>query len=234
MNNLEWRDNHLPFSTRYDDLYYSSQNGRDETRHVFINGNRLTERWPLMQSCTIAELGFGTGLNFLETINQWDLIKPDGAQLTFVSYEQHPLSHEDIQRALRNWPDLGPHTSRLLEVWEPAEEMIDVCFRDDIRLMIIFGDANHSVSKLKLDIDAWYLDGFSPAKNPELWNETLMKQIARHTVVDGTFATYSAAGFVRRNLQEAGFNVEKIKGFGTKRDMLVGKKQDEINVADGY
>ncbi|MGI9350067.1 MAG: tRNA (5-methylaminomethyl-2-thiouridine)(34)-methyltransferase MnmD [Rhizobiaceae bacterium] len=234
MNELKWQDGNLPVSSQFDDPYYSRHDGRAETDHVFIHGNRLLERWLEMQSCTIAELGFGTGLNFLETVRQWKCVKPDGARLRFISFEQYPISTKDMEKALSAWPELGEFKPRLLEHWESVPGTLDVEFASDIRLTIHIGDANRLLPELDFLADAWFLDGFSPAKNPELWNNLLMNEVARHTVVGGTFSTYSAAGFVRRSLEASGFQVRKQKGFGSKREMLSGKMQDDIHVADRH
>jgi len=228
---LEWRADTLPVSTRFDDPYYSKEDGRAETSHVFINGNSLPDRWPDMTTCAIAELGFGTGLNFLETARQWrNLRKPD-AKLHFISFEQYPMAKEDIDRALSAWPKLAELKKQLLNIWETHQKTLDQPFTDDIRLTVHFDDANDQLPIQGFKADAWYLDGFSPAKNPELWNERLMTEVSHHTVACGTFATYTAAGFVKRNLQSAGFQVSKTKGFGRKRDMLIGQMTSDIHVA---
>lgn len=227
---LEWRNNSLPVSMQFDDPYYSKEDGRAETDHVFIKGNQLHKRWPHMAVCSIAELGFGTGLNFLETLRQWQAYKPDGAMLHFISFEQFPLADDEMRRALSNWPELISLGEKLLDIWKP-DKTIDTSITDDVRLTVHMSDANELLPKLFFKADAWYLDGFSPAKNPELWNETLMACVGRNTVAGGTFATYTAAGFVKRNLQAAGFDVNKTSGFGTKRDMLIGKMRSDINVA---
>ena len=223
MNNLEWRDSDFPISTQFDDLYYSVVDGRAETDHVFIHGNALHEHWQQMEHCTIAELGFGTGLNFLETVRQWQETKQDNAHLHFVSFEQYPITKEEMEKALSHWPELENLMKQLLKVWVP-EETIEVEFSDNIQLSVHIGDANTLLPKLSFKANAWYLDGFSPAKNPELWNEKLMLEISNHTADGGSFATYTAAGFVKRGLIAAGFNVEKVKGFGRKREMLIGRK----------
>ncbi len=227
---IEWRDDNLPVSTRFDDPYYSKENGRAETDHVFIKGNRLHERWPDMQHCTIAELGFGTGLNFLEAVRQWQAFSPKDATLHFISFEQFPLPREDISRAVSYWPELEPLSVNLLDIWQSGN-LIEVAFTENIRLTVHIGDANKLLPDLDFKADAWFLDGFSPAKNPELWNDELMACVGKRTVGDGTFATYTAAGFVKRNLQAVGFEVQKIGGFGTKRDMLVGQMRNDIDVA---
>lgn len=231
---LEWRDDKTPVSKRFDDPYYSVDDGRAETEYVFIDGNRLKLRWPGLSHCTIAELGFGTGLNFLETARHWRNLKPVGGTLHFISFEQFPVSSDDLTKALSNWPELIELASQLINVWDPAMKPLELEFAQDIKLTLHFGDANIILPTLKFTADSWYLDGFSPAKNPELWNEPLMQAVGDHTVAGGTFATYTSAGFVKRGLQSAGFDVSKIKGFGRKREMLVGEKTNDIDVADGH
>lgn len=223
MSDLEWRDGNFPVSTQFDDPYYSVVDGRAETDHVFIKGNRLDERLPQMQQCTIAELGFGTGLNFLETVRQWNLLSQENATLNFISFEQYPMAQAEMAKALSHWPELSSQADRLVEIWEP-KKTIQAEFSEHIHLTVHMGDANTLLPQLNFKADAWYLDGFSPAKNPELWNENLMMEVGKHTAENGTFATYTAAGFVKRGLQAAGFEVEKTKGFGRKRDMLIGQK----------
>lgn len=222
MSNLEWRDGNFPVSTQFDDPYYSVVDGRAETDHVFIKGNKLNERWPDMKSSTIAELGFGTGLNFLETVRQWQALDLTNHKLHFISFEQYPITQEEMAKALSHWPELATLANRLTTIWH-TEKSIEVDFSETVKLTIRIGDANTLLPDLNLKADAWFLDGFSPAKNPELWNESLMLEVGKHTAPQGTFATYTAAGFVKRGLQSAGFQVEKTKGFGRKRDMLIGQ-----------
>ena len=177
-----------------------------------------------MRHCTIAELGFGTGLNFLETVRQWGEFRPDGATLHFISFEQYPLPKDDMATALSIWPQLTDLANDLLDQWTPEAAIFECPLSETAKLTVHMGDANELLPKLNFEADAWFLDGFSPAKNPELWNETLMNEVGKHTVSGGTFATYTAAGFVRRNLENAGFSVTKTNGFAHKRDMLIGKK----------
>ncbi len=223
-NDLTWDEIGVPASTRFNDPYFSRDDGRAETEHVFINGNRLPNRWPKMSVCTIAELGFGTGLNFLETVRQWNEIKPDGAQLNFVSFEQFPIKTDDMRKALSQWPELDKLAAKLGELWKLEFEILEEEFSADIRLVVFMSDANVRLPQLELAADAWYLDGFAPSRNPELWNEELIRTVFEKTAPGGTFATYSCAGFVRRNLLNAGFTVEKQHGFGAKREMLSGQK----------
>lgn len=234
MKNLQWHDGNLPVSTRFDDPYFSREDGRAETDHVFIRGNRLDERWPEMDQCVLAELGFGTGLNFLEAARQWLTLKRPGASLHFMSFEQFPMTREEMERALSRWPELATLAKQLLCHFNHDSDVLEMNIDNDVRLTVHFGDANILLPKLNFKADAWFLDGFSPAKNPELWNAGLMKEVGSHCVADGTFATYTAAGFVKRNLQDSGFNVTKSRGFGRKRDMLSGIRQCDMDVAGGH
>lgn len=221
---ISWIEETIPLSSRFDDTYYSKSDGQLETRHVFIEGNKLPARWQNKNNFTIGELGFGTGLNFLETVRQWELQCDAKAQLNYFSFEQYPLSRQQIQNALSRWRSLDVLSGKLCNIWEPGENELEVMFTPQVRLIIKFGDANHTLQTLKSSVDAWYLDGFSPAKNPELWNLELMQQVYDHTAPQGTFATYTVAGYVRRNLQHAGFVVARQNGFGSKREMLMGNK----------
>lgn len=209
-------------SNQFDDTYYSKSDGQAETRHVYLNGNNLPERWKSAASLSIGELGFGTGLNFLETVSLWKLNGNPNGHLNYISYEQYPLTKADITKALSQWSSLKDLGGQLVAIWEPSAGTFQIEFSQHISLTIVFGDANDELPKQTTMIDAWYLDGFSPAKNPELWNLELMQQVYDHTNNGGTFATYSVAGYVRRNLQQAGFSINRQKGFGSKREMLVG------------
>ncbi|MEO0328842.1 MAG: tRNA (5-methylaminomethyl-2-thiouridine)(34)-methyltransferase MnmD [Pseudomonadota bacterium] len=221
---LDWRDGDIPVSTRFDDVYFSKEDGRAETDYVFIEGNHLPSRWPGLETCVIAELGFGTGLNFLETTRQWLQQAKQNQRLHFYSFEQYPIRTIDLERSLNTWPELEPFAKLLIEAWNPSLDVLEINFGHNIELKVFQSDANLSLKDTKFTAHAWYLDGFSPAKNPELWNQELIQSVADHTVAEGTFATYTAAGFVRRNLQNAGFDVQKTQGFGRKRNMLIGTK----------
>jgi len=224
LNNLEWRDGDFPVSTRFDDPYYSVVDGQAETDHVFIKGNRLNERWPTKPQFTIAELGFGTGLNFLETVRQWQAANIENGSLYFVSFEQYPMTTAEMKKALSRWQTLAHLSPKLIDQWRPENAQLEIQLTENIILTVHMGDANTLLPTLNFKANAWYLDGFSPAKNPELWNEKLMLEVSKHTAAHGTFATYTAAGFVRRGLEAAGFEVQKTMGFGRKRDMLIGQK----------
>lgn len=220
---LSWSDADTPVSRRFDDPYFAREDGRAETRHVFLAANGLPKRWQTQPTFTIAELGFGTGLNFFETLASWKRAPGDCCRLTFVTFERYPLKSEDLARSLVRWPDLRESVDEFLADWPPPPggSCHTVHFAD-VSLEVHLGDANDRVAAWEGIADCWYLDGFSPAKNPDLWGAKLMREVYSHTVPGGTFATYTAAGWVRRNLKDAGFNVAKIPGYGRKRDSLAG------------
>lgn len=220
---VRWDENDTPVSTRFEDPYFSRLDGRDEARHVFLAGNGLPQRWAGRHAFTIAELGFGTGLNFLETLAAWRRQDPRDAALTYVSFEQYPLAADDLARALDRWPDLAGDRDALLAGWPPEPGWHDRTF-GTVTLRLGIGDANALAPQWESEADAWYLDGFSPARNPDMWDDELMAAVCAHTAPGGTFATFTAAGWVRRNLQSAGFAVEKVPGYGRKRECLCGTK----------
>lgn len=215
---LEWRDGEVPVSTHFDDPYFSLENGLAETRHVFLGGNDLPARF--RDGFHIAELGFGTGLNFLTTLQAWRAARIPGT-LYFTSFEAFPMSAPDILRAVSVFPDL-PVDALGLEA--SAVSLPSKLTGPDFQLQIIRGDARQTLPIWRGQADAWFLDGFSPAKNPELWEKGLLSEVARHTAPGGTAATYTAAGFVRRGLAAAGFTVERAAGYGRKRHMTRARK----------
>jgi tRNA U34 5-methylaminomethyl-2-thiouridine-forming methyltransferase MnmC len=210
---LEWRDGDVPVSTRFDDPYFSLENGLNETRHVFLAGNGLPARF--RDGFHIAELGFGTGLNFMVTLAAWRAAGIDG-MLHFTSFEAYPMSVDEMARALAAF-GIG---DELVAVWNGRGGRFEF---GAALLEVITGDARTTLPAWQGKADAWFLDGFSPAKNPELWDETLMQAVADHTAAQGTLATYTAAGFVRRGLDAAGFEVSRVSGYGRKRHMTVGR-----------
>lgn len=210
---LDWRESDVPVSSRFDDPYFSLENGLAETQHVFLRGNGLPERF--RDGFHVAELGFGTGLNFLTTLAAWRETGVNG-RLLFTSFEAFPMAMDDVRRALNAFSGLP------IEVFDGIAA-IGRMEGEDFTLDVIVGDARNTLPEWSGRADAWYLDGFSPAKNPELWEEGLMQEVARHTAPDGTAATYTAAGFVRRGLEAAGFEVTREPGFGRKRHMTVAR-----------
>ncbi len=221
---IEWHEGDMPYSTQFGDHFYSKSDGRAECIHVFLKGNNLPDRWMEPETFTIAELGFGTGLNFLETWRHWQE-SGAGGTLRFVSFERFPLGAADIDRALRAWPILTEQSAALVSKWpeEPCG-VITIAFGQSVTLEIHIGDAQQYVAAWSGKADAWFLDGFAPSRNEEMWSQHLMTQVFDHTKNQGTLATYSAAGWVRRNLQAAGFFVQKRPGHAGKRDMTTGKR----------
>lgn len=220
-NDLTWRRTDLgsvPISTHFDDPYYSLDNGLAETAHVFIAGNDLPHRFA--GRLHIAELGFGTGLNFLATVRAWHE-SGHHQPLTFTSFEGFPLSRDQAAEALTAFPEVGHFATGLHDIWEAALEG-PAAYAPAITLQVITGDARESVPTWAGAADAWFLDGFSPAKNPDMWTASLLTAVANHTKPGGTLATYTAAGHVRRALEDAGFTIARAPGFGRKRHMTRG------------
>lgn len=212
---ITWKDGVIPVSRRFDDPYFSLQGGLDESRHVFLAGNDLPAR--LRPGFAIAETGFGTGLNLLAT-----LIAAEGlaGPIHYTSFEVYPLSAEEIARALDHFPQARALAGPFLAAWARGDRRFDL---GPLRAEVIIGDARDTLPSWQGRADAWFLDGFSPAKNPELWSPAMMTQVARHTAPGGSFATYTAAGHVRRALEGAGFAVTRATGFGRKRHMSLGQ-----------
>lgn len=223
---LEWHAGDMPYSAHFGDHYYSRADGRAECGHVFLAGNGLPERWRGRTRFVIGELGFGTGLNAVETWRVWQQERRSGQLLEFHSFERYPLPRAAIVRALSAWPELRHEAAALVALWPDApESMADiVCRLDDTTILTVHvGDAAERLDSDVPPVDAWYLDGFAPARNPEMWSAALMEKVRRASTGDGTFATYTAAGWVRRNLTAAGFLVEKRPGHAGKREMMCGR-----------
>ncbi|MDW4500143.1 tRNA (5-methylaminomethyl-2-thiouridine)(34)-methyltransferase MnmD [Sulfitobacter sp. D35] len=214
---VAWKDSGVPVSERFDDPYFSLENGLAETRHVFLNGNGLPGR--LRGGFRIAELGFGTGLNCLTTLLAWRGAGAPG-RLTYTSFEAFPMHGRDMDRALSAFPEMAKVAPALLRVWTPDTGRYEL--GDGMVLELLVGDARKTLPSWEGVADAWYLDGFAPAKNPELWSPELMAEVARHTAPGGTCATYTAAGAVRRGLEAAGFDITRAPGYGRKRHMTRG------------
>ena len=213
---LEWRPGGVPVSTRFDDPYFSLDNGLDETRHVFLSGNGLPGRF--RDGFHVAELGFGTGLNLLATLEAWRRAGIPG-RLVYTSFEAYPMAPADMIRAQASFPGVASLARELAPAWADGMSA-DL---PDLRLRVVTGDARQTLPAWADRADAWFLDGFSPAKNPELWGPHLLAQVAAHTRPGGTAATYTAAGFVRRGLDAAGFHVTRVPGYGRKRHMTTAR-----------
>ncbi|MDE0590757.1 tRNA (5-methylaminomethyl-2-thiouridine)(34)-methyltransferase MnmD [Halocynthiibacter sp. C4] len=218
---LEWREGETPVSRKFDDPYFSLNDGLAETTHVFLDGNELPARF--CDGFQIAELGFGTGLNLLAALLAWRKSGQAG-RFRFTSFEAFPMAADDMERALAAFPEALNVAGPMLEQIAAGNYQFET---EELIADIIIGDARTTLKDWNGAADAWFLDGFSPAKNPELWEPVLMAEVAQHTAPNGTFATYTAAGFVRKSLAESGFAVERVKGFGRKRHMTIGKLESK-------
>lgn len=224
---VSWDAGHAPYSQTFGDHFFSRADGRAECCHVFLGGNGLPGRWRGREHFSIAELGFGTGLNFLTTWHLWREARTPGQQLNFTSFEAYPLDSDSIVRAISPWPDLVPLADDLTASWgrlddEPAAWRLD----DQTTLTVVKAPALDGLCAWDGVADAWYLDGFSPQLNADMWSPELMSAVYAHTAPGGTFASYTAAGRVRRNLEAAGFKVNRVPGFARKRHMICGTKPD--------
>ena len=227
-----WRDGQ-PYSSLFDDIYYSSDenesvSGESEFKHVFFKNNGLPERWDSRKDFVIAELGFGSGLNCVLTIREWLKhceVSNSNKTLHYIAIEKYPLSAETITELMSRYPELRGCSEELVENYPPAVEATHRRSLFDNRIVIHykFMDVADALDDDGLEVDAWYLDGFSPAKNPAMWSEKLFAHIVSNSRNGATCSTYTAAGFVKRNMQNAGFVTDKVKGFGRKREMLVAR-----------
>ncbi|MFQ1996077.1 bifunctional tRNA (5-methylaminomethyl-2-thiouridine)(34)-methyltransferase MnmD/FAD-dependent 5-carboxymethylaminomethyl-2-thiouridine(34) oxidoreductase MnmC [Aeromonas veronii] len=235
---LDWNEAGTPVSSDFGDVYFSNDNGLGETRYVFLQQNRLPARFSHhdSDSFVIGETGFGTGLNFLATMQAFLEQAPqsgNGSRLHFISFEKYPLTQDDLRKALAAWPELDHLSQDLVAQWPlPVSGCHRLHFAGGrIRLDLWFGDIKDMLPQVPHRteglVDAWYLDGFSPAKNPEMWTQELFDGLARLARPDCSIATFTCAGFVRRGLIAAGFAMKKVKGHGSKREMLVGDRTDK-------
>ncbi|MEP0356741.1 bifunctional tRNA (5-methylaminomethyl-2-thiouridine)(34)-methyltransferase MnmD/FAD-dependent 5-carboxymethylaminomethyl-2-thiouridine(34) oxidoreductase MnmC [Paraglaciecola sp.] len=231
---IHFNENGTPYAKQFDDLYFSDAKGLGETEHVFLKNNQILERWECWQeqNFVIAETGFGTGLNFLVTLMHFDLFQKRSTaqqfQLNFTSIEKYPINIKDLTQALSLYPQLSQYSEALLAQY-PL--LIAGCHRLSFlngaaTLDLWFGDVKQVLPQIEVPqtglIDAWYLDGFAPSKNPDMWDQFLFEHMAMLAKNECSFSTFTAAGFVKRGLREAGFDVQKRPGHGRKRDMLAG------------
>lgn len=220
---IEWREDGTPVATAFGDVYFSAQDGLAETRAVFLKGCGLPEAWAGRRQFTVAETGFGTGLNFLALWQLWRTHRPHPqARLSFVSFEAFPLKAEDAARAFAAWPELHPLADQLLARWPgPVRGVRHLSFEaDGVELILHLGEIARTLPESRFKADAWFLDGFSPAKNSGMWAGDIFPLIAARSAPGARAATFTVAGDVRRGLAEAGFEVRKAEGHGRKRQRL--------------
>lgn len=219
---LEWKENSTPRSLVFDDIYYAKEGGLEESRYVFVEQNQLPEKFKEASHFSIGELGFGTGLNAVLTAKLFQDLNPNQGELHFYSCEKFPLAKKDIEKALSAWPELKAQASHLLGQYpEFPTESLTLSFNQSICIHLFIGDVLDFFEDLPM-IDAWYFDGFSPKKNPQMWSTKVFSKAASRSRPSASFATYASAGKVRRALTEVGFHVQKHPGFGFKREMLKG------------
>jgi tRNA 5-methylaminomethyl-2-thiouridine biosynthesis bifunctional protein len=224
--NIEWVEGQ-PFSRRYGDIYFSREGGLAEKRHVFLHGNDLPERFISLvprQTFTIGETGFGMGLNFLCARQLFEETAQPGSSLDYFSVEKYPLDERELEQALAPWPEFRRYAAELTQRWRrrvPGWNRWSFA-NGRIRLTLVIDDALKALSQASACADAWFLDGFAPSRNPELWAQTVCESVVSASRPGATFATYTCTGWVRRNLEKAGFRVAKASGFGRKREMLRG------------
>lgn len=219
---VDWKDEHTPRSPVYGDIYFSAEDGLAETRAVFLTGCGLPEAWSGRRRFVVGELGFGTGLNIAALLELWSRSRPADAHLNVFSVEAHPLSREDAARALATWPELDGVTSLLLSRWpgvRPGVQRIELP-EHHATIDLFIGDVAEALSQWQGRADAWFLDGFSPALNPQMWREEIMAAMAARSAPGARAATFTVAGHVRRALAAAGFEVTRAPGFGRKRERL--------------
>lgn len=223
---IQWSQN-TPSSTEFDDFYFSTDSGLEETRYVFIENSQLSQRWASLTSnhFSICETGFGTGLNFLCAWQLWLECSHSEQHLHFISVEKFPIKKQDLKKALEQWPELSTLSQALLEQYpEPVPGWHTLHLNNQsqsgsVTLHLFLGDISDWLPQINTQVDAWFLDGFSPAKNPDMWNDELFLHIARLTKPQGTVATFTAASNIKRSLRAAGFTVKKTRGYGVKREM---------------
>ncbi|AVJ55484.1 bifunctional tRNA (5-methylaminomethyl-2-thiouridine)(34)-methyltransferase MnmD/FAD-dependent 5-carboxymethylaminomethyl-2-thiouridine(34) oxidoreductase MnmC [Idiomarina sp. OT37-5b] len=231
---IHFNSDGVPVSNQFDDIYFSVDSGIDESRYVFLQHNGLPEAFaklPQHYEYVVTETGFGTGLNFLLCWQAFVQHAPASCRLVFVSFEKFPLSRAQLQQAYQALPQLQPLCDQLLAVYpSPEQGCHRLCLADGrVTLDLWCGDIEDQlpqfIEQARGQVDRWFLDGFAPAKNPQMWQPFLFEAMAASAHQHTRYATFTAAGVVKRGLQAAGFSVEKVKGFGRKREMLCGQAQ---------
>ena len=233
--NLKWINNQ-PYSLDFNDVYFNSDNGLQETEYVFIEHNQLKTCFSsLKKECfTIIETGFGTGLNFLVIAAHWLALAPKNAQLHYISIEKYPFTLADLTQVQALWRQFAPISSELLQQYSniKARNNIFSMAGGRIQLALQADDISLTLPLISQKADAWLLDGFAPAKNHDMWSSEVLTHIARLSKPNTTFATFTSAGAVRRGLQSVGFSVQKHAGFGKKREMLAGSFMGRSDESD--
>ena len=217
---LDWSRPGTPAATDFGDIYFSTDGGLAETQMVFLKGCGLPEAWQMRRRFVIGELGFGSGLNFLAAWRLWDSRETEGGRLHFVSVEKYPFDAQQLTQALSAWPELEYYSAQLIDQWPGRVKGFHRLHFGDVTLTLIHDDIGRALDDLDAKVEAWFLDGFSPAKNPDMWSAEIMRKVAALSAPAARLATFTVAGHVREALSAAGFTVEKKTGFGRKRHRL--------------
>ena len=218
---LDWTQDGAPRSRVFDDVYFSREGGLEESRAVFLDGCGLPGAWQGRRRFVVGELGFGTGLNILALLELWRRTRPDGGRLHIFSVEGFPLAPADAARALGAWPELGDLAEPLIRRWPTAEGFHRIDFpslRASLDLAVM--EAAEALQAWSGQADAWFLDGFSPSRNPQMWRQEVLDLVAQRSAPGARAASFTVAGAVRRGLDAAGFGVERRAGFGRKSERL--------------
>lgn len=215
----------VPYAEAFGDVYHSADGGLEQARHVFLTGNGLPGRWREQDRFTILETGFGLGLNFLATWLAWREDPQRSRQLHYVAIEKHPFRADDLAALHALWPELVWLSAALRAAWPPLVSGFHRLSLDEGRvvLTLVFGDIADCLPQIVAAADAFYLDGFAPSKNPDMWAPQILARLNRLAAPGATVATYTVSAAVRKALAQGGFACEKLPGFGRKRDMLAAR-----------
>jgi len=217
---LIWRDKNTPISKDYDDIYFSSEGAVSETETIFLKACGIPERWKDLENFTICELGFGSGTNFLTTMKMWQKTKPKQGRLHYLSIEKHPFEKSQLQEILLSLPELKNFSDELIKVWPGPVKGFHRLHFGDVSLTLIHDNAFDALHEIDARVDAWFLDGFSPSKNPDMWSDEIIEKIYDLSAKGARLGTFTAAGAVKKSLEKVGFKVHKREGFGRKRHRL--------------
>lgn len=211
-------------SAEYGDIYFNPDDGIGESRYVFLDGIGAPDIWQGCAQFHVTELGFGTGLNYLLTAEKFLTTAADDAHLTYTGIDLHPLPQAELEKIYPHWPELSNAAKDLCAVYPETDPGIHICYpHPRITLMLLWGEVVEMLAQVRRKQNAFYLDGFAPQKNPQMWREEIYPELARIAATHAALTTFTAAGIVKRGLESAGFTVTKTKGFGHKRERITAR-----------
>ncbi len=209
-------------SAEYDDIYFNQADGIGESNYVFLHGCDIPVTWHGQPHCHLTELGFGTGLNFLLTLDAWQRAAQSNQHLTYTGIDLHPLPPSQLIEIYHHWPQLPGQD--LLSVYPSTDAGMHVCYpAKNVTLMLLWGEVLPMLQAIKRKQNIFFLDGFAPHKNSAMWRDEIYPELARIAAPDARLATFTAAGHVKRGLESAGFTVTKTHGFGNKRERITAR-----------